>query len=649
MQIKLSWISVENFKKLTYRLDAGGDPVLLAGRNGTGKTTLADAFFWLLTDSDSDQQTKFNLLELDENGEPVNKQDAVVEAELFVGSKALRLKKIYKQKWTTKRGSAKAELTSHTTDHYFDQVPVSKTKFGKKLADIIDPDIIRSICDVHFFCGRLKPEKRREILMEIAGQVSDAEICEKNNAKDLLDLLGDKTPEELKKILSLEMREVKKSLDRLPERIDELRKMMPDVEGREEGKVIASIATLQEQIDAEKNEILAIKAGVSVSEKQKKLTEMQIEATKVAAALQDEYGGKQHKLLEKIDGIKRDRERLQAELRACGDAIAYAEKQVEDYTIEKARLIEKWQDISGQEFEPAETCFACGQILGNEAVANQQAEFNLKKSEKLKPIDERGRWLSGEIQRMNEEIAVKKLDAKRIDKDMAGKLDVIADFENQIKALDSEKALAIENRTASINVSISQLQDEIREQQADIAPAIESAENRLSELEKEKGGLEEIKLEFVQAEKCTRRIEERQQQLKETGKAYEEIERKLNLLDEFSTWKSSYIEQNVNGKFTLTRWKLFEQQVNGGVREICEATKDGVPYSSDLNTGSRINVGLDVIQALQKHYQITMPVWIDNAESVTDWQVELDGQMIKLAAAPNIENLEIIDNGEISD
>lgn len=85
MNIKLSWISVENFKRLTFRLDAGGESILLAGKNGTGKTTLADAFFWLLTDSDSDQQTKFNLLELDGNGEPVNQQDAVVEAELFMG------------------------------------------------------------------------------------------------------------------------------------------------------------------------------------------------------------------------------------------------------------------------------------------------------------------------------------------------------------------------------------------------------------------------------------------------------------------------------------------------------------------------------------------------------------------------------------
>ncbi len=379
-----------------------------------------------------------------------------------------------------------------------------------------------------------------------------------------------------------------------------------------------------------------------MGEKQKKLTEMQIESTKITAAVQDEFSDRQHELMEKIDGIKRDREWLQSELRSCGDAIAYAEKQVEDYTIEKARLISKWQDISGQEFKPAETCFACGQPLGDDAVSNQRDEFNLKKSEELKPIDERGRWLSGEIQRMNEEIVAKNLDAKRIDKDLAGMFDVIADLENKVKAMDSGKALAIQSRTAAINVSISKLQDEIRQQQADITPAIEVVEKRLSALEKEKGKLEEIKLEFVQAEKCARRIEERQQQLKDTGKAYEEIERKLNLLDEFSTWKSSYIEQNVNGKFTLTRWKLFEQQVNGGIREICEATKDGVPYSSDLNTGSRINVGLDVIQALQKHYQISMPVWIDNAESVTDWLIEIDGQTIKLVAAPNIEKLEVI-------
>ena len=134
--------------------------------------------------------------------------------------------------------------------------------------------------------------------------------------------------------------------------------------------------------------------------------------------------------------------------------------------------------------------------------------------------------------------------------------------------------------------------------------------------------------------------------MREAGVKFEAIERKLLMLEEFSEKKSRYIEKNINDKFELTEWKLFEKQVNGGQREICEAMLGGVPYSSDLNTGAKINVGLDCIRTLQKHYGTTLPVWIDNAESVTQWHGEEDLQTIKLVANSEFGRLEVVLNGD---
>lgn len=643
MQIKLSWISVRNFKKLTFRLDAGGDSILLAGRNGTGKTTLASAFFWLMTDSDYDQQTRFNLLELQKSGDVIDNQDAVVEAELFVGSKTIRLRKEYKQKWVKKRGSIEPELATHTTDHFFDGVPVKKGEFAKKLAKIIDPEIVRSIADVHHFCSRLKWEKRRETLMMIAGDISDRDICEQLGADELYEMLEDKTPDDVKKMLKREMKEIEKALDDLPGRIDELHKMIPDVGEQKEKDVIASIATLQEQIDEKKREILATRSGLSISEKERQINELKIEVSAATQSAQNEVYNQQQELMKDLDKLKRrDIELRDAYNDAHNDA-HHSEMSIVKYEKEKSELVQKWTTVNALSFVASEKCFACGQALPIEAINSQRDEFNLKKAGDLEPIDERGRWLTNQIKELNERIEKRKAEMIELKSKRVENENKRSSIQKQIKILDDEKQSAIDVKTKALNERIAQISDEIKIEMQDMAPAIESLENEISEIEKEKAHLESVKLDFVQIEKCNRRIKERTKQQREYGAAHEEVKRKLQMLDDFSEWKSNYIEQHVNDKFELCKWTLFERYQHGGHREICEATYEGVPYSSDLNTGARINIGIDVIRTLQRHYDVTFPIWIDNAESVTEWMIEDDQQTIKLAAAPNIEKLEVID------
>ena len=88
----------------------------------------------------------------------------------------------------------------------------------------------------------------------------------------------------------------------------------------------------------------------------------------------------------------------------------------------------------------------------------------------------------------------------------------------------------------------------------------------------------------------------------------------LFLCEEFVRFKTTYIEDSINGQFSIVKWKLFSEQVNGGLSECCEATVDGVPYSS-LNSGMRINAGIDVISALSAFYGVRVPLVVDNAET----------------------------------
>lgn len=643
MKIKLNWIEVKNFKRLkNFRAEFKGKSALVAGKNGTGKTTLADAFFWLLTDADSDQQTKFNLLELQKTGEVIDNQDAVVEAEFMVGVKKVRLRKEYKQKWQTKRGSTEAEMTTHTTDHFFDGVPVKKKEWAKKLGDIIDPDIIRSIADIHYFCSRLKPERRREILMQIAGKISDRDICNELGADELSEMLENKTPDDVKKILNREIKEIKKGLDELPGRIDELKKMIPDVAEHLENEVLTGMKEIDAEIEEKKREILATRSGLSISEKERQINELKIEVSAATQSAQNEIYNQQQELMKEIDELKRHDIELRDAYNDAHNDAHHSEMSIINYEKEKSELVQKWTAVNALSFVASEKCFACNQTLPLEAIESQRDEFNLKKAGDLEPIDERGRWLTNAIKELNARIETRKAKMIELKSERVENENKRASIKKQIKALDDEKQSAIDLKTNALNERIVQISDDIKIEMQDIAPAIEKLESEISALQKEWNALDAIKLNYAIKDRSERQIERLEKRQSEFGAAHEEIARKLAMLDDFSEWKSTYIEQNINDKFELCKWKLFEKFQHGGFREICEATYQGVPFSIDLNRGARINVGLDVIRTLQRHYDVILPIWIDNAESVTDWMIDLDQQVIKLAAAANVEKLEVI-------
>ena len=95
------------------------------------------------------------------------------------------------------------------------------------------------------------------------------------------------------------------------------------------------------------------------------------------------------------------------------------------------------------------------------------------------------------------------------------------------------------------------------------------------------------------------------------------------------------LSSRINAKFKLVSFRLFETQINGGYKETCECLVNGVPFSS-LNTGHRVVAGLDIISALQRIYEVTAPIFIDNAESVNDFNIpDMDGQLILLKVSIN--------------
>lgn len=132
-------------------------------------------------------------------------------------------------------------------------------------------------------------------------------------------------------------------------------------------------------------------------------------------------------------------------------------------------------------------------------------------------------------------------------------------------------------------------------------------------------------------------MEELRAQAAAAAEKLEALDKLLFLCEEFVRFKTKYIEDSINGRFSIVKWKLFSEQVNGRLSECCEATVDGVPYSS-LNSGMRINAGIDVISTLSAFYGVRVPLVVDNAETVTALR-PLDAQVIRLVVSADDREL----------
>ena len=111
------------------------------------------------------------------------------------------------------------------------------------------------------------------------------------------------------------------------------------------------------------------------------------------------------------------------------------------------------------------------------------------------------------------------------------------------------------------------------------------------------------------------------------------------MCERFTAIKSTMLEQSINANFKYVEFKLFNDLINGGVEETCEATVNGVPYGA-INHAAKINAGLDIINALQAIYKVSAPIFIDNAEAVVDF-LNNDAQLIKLYVSAEDKKIKI--------
>ena len=621
MEIKIFSLKLKNFKGIKdLKIDFNCQNTNIYGANATGKTTIFDAFKWLFFDKDSSDRKDFNIKTLDNNNNPIHFLEHEVEAILVIDGVDMTFKKVLQEKWVKKRGESDREFSGHETNYWIDEVPVKKKDYEEKINSLIPESLFKLITDPSYFNNQLKWTERRELLINISGaNISDDEILDsKEEFKTIKDNLEGRSIDDYKKVVQAKIKDLNKEKETIPVRIDELTNTLitehnidyKEIEEQKEeyNKQLNNIELEMTDIQTKAKENMKIADQLTIAKKEladfklKKETEYSQKYSICLINLQNEK-----KIIENTIRLKQEE-----------DSDRLLKIQLDQKR--KEELYKKWDEVSKitLEFDPnsfiCPTCKREYETDKKEEIKKQfEDNLNLHKKSEQEAINREGQAINirlDENTKAREKIQqeLPKLDNKLEEintkiaeiekaKETDNSFDVtsLPEYSNKIKEIE-ELEEKVKNLT---NGDISYLQNK----KAEIIEEINKLNKTLNERE-------------IQ-EKTKQRIEELQASEEDISNKIQELEGQQYALEEFTKTKVELLENAINSKFELVKFRLFDTQINGGLIECCDTLVNGVPYA-DVNNAHKILAGLDVINTLIKFYNTSAPIFIDNRESINE-------------------------------
>lgn len=648
--MKLINMKLENFKGIRHlEIPFNGLNRVFRGTNGAGKSTIADAQSWLLTGKKSDANENLDPKTIGPEGYIHNLEHSV-ECKYELDDRSLiTLKKVFKEKYTKKRGSTTSEFSGHVVEYYMDDVPVKQKQFDEYLVNIFkSAENILMLSNINYFAN-MDWKKRRKILLEMCGDYSDDYIIANN--PELIELKGvllkdgtnDQyyTVDEFMKMTKERMKKTNADIQMIPARIDEASRAIPDVSSLDKDSIQNQIDGIETKINELNIEKLSLSSSDQERIKQERIHEIQMEIKDARIAFTDEQSKKSRKSQENINLLSSKINDLQIRLSGIDSRKRNAENDINYMINQRNKLLEEYKEVQMKEWDTSkEVCPTCGRELPAEQIDELKSKFNLDKHNKLTEINKRGQSVSkGAIE--EQKAAIAKLDKE---KEIAGSEIIL--YKKQLSKLEESKPKAeLFENTEMYHV----LNQKLQEAQNMIVDDLNIArkqelEDDISNLNEEKKLREKELSLFSTVDYQNKRIDELKKTQKILSENYEKMEFEIHLCEEFIKTKVNMITENINQYFKNVRFKLFETQINSGLKECCDVmvpAKSGayVPFNNGSNRGANMNAGIEMISVLSRYIGAELPVFVDNAESVVDLNSYDNMQIIKLVVDGNYKTL----------
>lgn len=648
-KVILKSISLVNFKGIReLSLDFAPNNTFIYGENGTGKTTLFDAFTWLLFGKDSTgrSDSNFNIKTLDENGKPILRLEHSVTGVLEVDGREMRLKRSFVEKWVKPRGQEEEEMQGHKTAFSINDVVVStKAEYDAAVREICDEQVFRMITNPSYFVTCLGANEQKEMLLDMAGEISDEQVAEGN--KDFAELLSKISGVSLAQYtreIAARKRAIKQDIESIPSNIETVRRLMPEEQDwgsleKELDEKKKSLAEIDEQLaDISK---AARAEGDRKCELQRQINEKRLAIAQRESAIREDIRSKNSAQYERMEELKTSLRQRENEKRSLDRQYEDVSNSIVDVQKELDTLREEFRRINAESVsfpDGAFECPTCHRPLEIEDIESKQREmteaFNLDKSRRLAENKQKGiarrQALDNLVAQCNG-IIESQAEAKEQIEYIYTEIDTINHCTPE--PVNAEPLVESDSLIRGLKNDIEELNNQLS-MEADLSDNTELLEGKkvLSE------GIESL-MKLLASKDMIAKSEDEIARLEEkrvaSNQALADLEREEFVATEFQKAKDSVLMERINGMFSITKFSFVDEQLNGGEKMACNCLVDGVPYA-DANNARKMNAGLDIINAICTAQGICAPIFIDNAESVNVLMPTL-GQKVELRVSHDKE------------
>lgn len=640
-------LTIQNFKGIkSFSIDFTNKETFIYGDNGTGKSSLFDAYTWLLFGKDSQGQSdsgtgKFEIRPLNANNEPEHYLEHKVEAIFEHDGKTHKIGRLLTEKWVKDQESKEVVLKSMETTRFWSDAPIKEKDFTLRLAELFtDSDIFKLLSDPLAF-SKLHWTKRKQIISDLCGITEkDSDILDNTAKTEFLFLKSHLTTIQFKDLVSkikFERAETQKKLDEIPVRINQEKKSMPempDVEAltkrRDELKgLLTSIDTEHDKfINAQREAIKARQTKLnSLLDQMEKM--IQDEAAVIRKKYVDDARGYEAAKSE-LSRIRAEHDRLLNDIKVLQDAIDTGNKRIESLR-DDFRIIQK-------EVMPVNStiCPTCSQEYPENKLAEIRANFGTNQKARLDRVNEQGKHLSVNLTNHTNALSAKKEELNIC-------AEILKEKEEEYKSIPipnpvpsdiyeiAENNLLATNEFQAVKKEYHELNDsalQFEEYMVD-ADVKNSYLNELLIINDQLSVKNDIDSRTKSIEILTKQQEELAEQLLEGNRLQEEV-------NDYVRFKTALINEQVQKIFKTVRFKFFEYHMNGGFNDqMCEIMCNGVDWVN-MNSALKVNAGMEIIKAMQETYRVVLPIWIDNRESIIDL-FENNAQVINLCVSRDKE------------
>lgn len=660
MRIIFNSITLKNFKGVLGEktINFCDTVTSIYGANHTGKTTVIDAILWVLFDKNSEGASVFGIDTKDENNNVIPKLEHSVKLVLTIDGVERTLEKVRKDVWSKPRGQEEEALTGHTTNYFINGNKYTQTEYKAEIANILPEALFKSITNPMYFPS-LKAADQRLLLEQMVGETNFLDVVAQKEEWALLEKYVENGDiDKFRENLAYKIKGIKEELKLIPSRISEHTNELTELQSKDYNFPILEkrIAEIEKGLQHYDDMLADASKGSDEKYKAKMAVRKQIQA----------YEAERDSIIDKINKENREAEQLhESVISSIEDAIAKQQKNIRDANVDtqsnerRKELLEKqkvdfrtrWQQVEDETFqwdEANEACPTCHQRLPQEDIDDLrerlQGNFNESKAKKQELLDIEAESFAKKQNEIEEE-------RKRCATDKQEAEERIVHLEKELEKAKGtqpeKKDYATDSRVVELTSLIKGEENKLQQlEQEEDNTTQEEAINRIKEQKTQQQQLRDQLRDQLQTkqqiERKEKRIAELTTEQRNLSQQLAGLEQQDNTATKLVQYYIEDLESKVNSMFDIVRFNMFEHQLNGGLKTVCECTMHGTPYQ-DLSNSEKINAGIDIINAMCRHHNAFAPIIIDNAESITEILPTVS-QQIRLVVSPQDKELTVVNN-----